>query len=212
MSDIRSAPPASFTALAGRWRYDPYRGIRKLFGIHLDGEAGPDVPEVADCDLHALEGLVHMLTGQWSFAVTARAMRNAIARHTGVRIRFASNIKPKNHRGKLQGGMWNILVRVEDVDAIFAFYRRLLFLTPTTYFVFESEAEAAEYVAQRDAAAAVAAAAVAPAAPGPAKKGIAGISAVTFTFPTKRMPSHLCAAAATTVAAQAAAAAMSVHG
>jgi hypothetical protein len=204
MSDIRDAPPASFTALAaGRWRNDPYRGVRQLFGIHLDGDAGPDVPEIADCE--TLEGLVHMLTGQWSFRATARGMRNAIARHTGVRIQFASNIKPKNHRGKLRGGMWNILVRVEDVDAIFAFYRRLLFVTPTTYFVFESAAKAAEYVAQRDAAAA------APAGPGPAKKGVAGISAVTFTLPTKQMPSHLRATPAT-MPARAAVAAMSVHG
>jgi hypothetical protein len=130
-------------------RHNPYDAASANLWCLTD--TGAAVPEYVECDAGTHQWL---MTGQWSFAVTARGMRNALRLHAGITIVAASNVKPKNHRGKLQGGMWNVLVRVEDVRAFVAFRWRMLFVTATSYRVFATAAEAAACVADRDGGAA----------------------------------------------------------
>jgi hypothetical protein len=193
-------------------------------------DTGAAVPEYVDCDAGTHRWL---MMGQCSFAATARGLRNALRQHAGITIVAASNVKPKNHRGKLQGGMWNVLVRVEDVRDFLAFHWRMLFVTATSYRVFATAAEAAACMADRDAAAAPEAAALrrvvalrilhggdvsaerlrgaavmapADAVAAPVQvKGVAGMKPVTVELAREAVPPHVRAIAAAAAAAAAAA-------
>ena len=73
-----------------------------------------------------------LMVGQVHFKASAEGLRGLLAAQCGAQVLAASNVKPKGHRGRLQGGLWNVTVRERDVAPLLrAVHKRPVFVTPT---------------------------------------------------------------------------------